>query len=163
MPAAPRRRDIDGRPAITREEIMARTGAGRSTVGYWIAHRDETEFPEPVARIGRGDYFDEATVETWWPAFQDRKRAGVTRLDDSGDPDELVGTTEVARMLGYSSPSVVHDYLHKHPGYFPEPDQLHEPGSRGPGPRRLYWHRRTVWAWARGRGVRTGGGRPPGT
>ena len=139
---------------------MTRTGAGYSTTRYWFSHRASNGHPDRLTRLDGVDYYDEVAFTTWRASFQASKRAGVSRLDDGGDPDELVGTSEVARMLGYASSAVILAYLHKQSGaerpYFPEPDHTETtPGGRV----RRYWQRRTVWSWARGRGTRTAGRR----
>ncbi|MER5604221.1 hypothetical protein ABT085_45490, partial [Streptomyces sp. NPDC002265] len=70
-----------------------------------------------------------------------------------GDPDELLGTAQVASLFGYGSIASLSSALYQ--GRIPElpaPETLQrEQGSRGPA--RKKWRRATVVAAARKRGV----------
>ena len=85
------------------------------------------------------------------------KVESLTRVDRSGDPDDLVDAAEAARMLRYSSRDVIH--ANRRLGYFPEPDAYGTAARGRPAP---LWKRSTVWA-AADRRPGMGGGHKPGT
>ncbi|MFH8492166.1 hypothetical protein [Streptomyces longisporoflavus] len=136
------------------EEFGVSTGTARRL------YRDRLQgteplFPEPVSSRGREKLFDHRAVTDWFaihrgPQVKNRlQEAGVSLR--SGDPDELLNATQVARILGYKNSSQILKYLEDHPGYFPEPDQIEELGSPGRPWRRLLWRRATVAEWAANR------------
>ena len=84
------------------------------------------------------------------------KIESLTRVDRSGDPDDLVDAAEAARMLGYANRYVIH--ANRRLRHFPEPDAY---GKAARGRRAPLWKRSTVWVAADSRqGV--GGGHKPG-
>ncbi|MFY1681666.1 hypothetical protein ACN265_09080 [Micromonospora sp. WMMD730] len=87
------------------------------------------------SRIGRGGTRATAGRPTGTPAGHP---------DRSGDPDELVGRAEAARVLGYS-----------HPNALP-PQALDRADEQSTGPsgrRRLRWRRKTLWTMLDERGA----------
>lgn len=147
---------INGRPVISRTDMAAR-GVPRTTVDGWYRDRARTGHPEKAGRIGRTDYWYEDEWTAWHEAHLRGKVESLTRVDRSGDPDDLVDAAEAARMLGYARRNVIH--ASRHLGYFPGPDAY---GKARNGRRAPLWKRSTVWAVADGRkGV--GGGHKPGT
>jgi hypothetical protein len=147
---------INGRPVISRADMAAR-GVPRTTVDGWYRDRARTGHPGKAGRIGRTDYWYEDEWTAWYEAHRRSKIGSLTRVDRSGDPDDLVDAAEAARMLGYARRNVIH--ANRHLGYFPEPDAY---GTTSKGRRAPLWKRSTVWAAAdRRQGV--GGGHKPGT
>jgi hypothetical protein len=141
---------------ISRADMAAR-GVPPSTASTWYRDKAKTGHPEKAGRIGRTDYWYEDEWTAWHQAHQRGKTESLTRVDRSGDPDDLVDATEAARMLRYSGRDVIHG--NRRLGYFPEPD-AHAPARQGrPTP---LWKRSTVWAAADGR-PGPGGGRKPGS
>jgi hypothetical protein len=141
---------------ISRADMAAR-GVPPTTVSGWYRDRARTGHPEKAGRIGRTDYWYDDEWTAWHQAHQRAKIESLTRVDRSGDPDDLVDAAEAARMLRYASRYVIH--ANRRLGYFPEPD-AHGPAARGrPAP---LWKRSTVWAAADGR-PGLGGGHRPGT
>jgi hypothetical protein len=158
MGKSPARPEVDGRPVINRADIMELSGSGRSTAARWYALREENGHPEKAARIDRVDYWFEDDWLAWYAEYRRTLKAKVTAVDHSGDPDELVGAAEAARILNYSAPQVILSYLNNNPGYFPDPDAHDDTGRGGP-----MWRRRTVWKFGEDRqGPGYRGGRPKG-
>ena len=147
---------ITGRPVISRADMAAR-GVPPTTVNGWYRDRARTGHPEKAGRIGRTDYWYKDEWIAWHEAYRRAKIDSLTRVDRSGDPDDLVDAAEAARMLRYANRYVIH--ANRRLGYFPEPD-AHGPARRGrPAP---LWRRSTVWAAADSR-PGPGGGHRPGT
>lgn len=136
---------------------MAARGAPKTTVNGWYRDRARTGHPEKAGWIGRTDYWYKDEWTAWYRARQQGKIDSLTRVDRTGDPDDLVDAAEAARILRYSSRDVIH--ANRRLGYFPEPD-AHGTTSKGrPAP---LWKRSTVWVAADSRrGM--GGGHKPGT
>jgi hypothetical protein len=156
VPELPERRVVNGRPAINRAEIMRRAGVSRDSAARWWRSRASNGHPE--ALDGGGRWFDEHAWTAWHAGYLAGKRATLTEPDLTGDRDELIDVAEFARVLGYSDPAVIRNYIAKNPGYLPEPDRTEE---RPTGLKRQ-WRREQAWQFARSRD-RRGGGRPPGT
>jgi hypothetical protein len=141
-----------GRAQLDRAGIRAFTGASAATINRWHHHRVETGFPAAAEsdRDGR---------QWWWRTdirdFHARHlatRAGsFTRLDRTGNPDELLTAPQAAKILGYIDHRSLPRLLLDHP------DQV-EPLPSGRLRRR--WYRATVWAYADGRRLRHSTGRP---
>jgi len=166
LPAAPagvvaRRRlfpipAINGRPVIGRADMAAR-GVPRTTVNGWYRDRARTGHPEKAGRIGQVDYWYEDEWTAWHEAHLRGKTESLTRVDRTGDADDLVDAAEAARMLRYANRDVIH--ANRRLGYFPGPDAY---GTTSRGRRAPLWKRSTVWAVADSRpGI--GGGHKPGT
>lgn len=134
----PERHVHEGRAVINRAELMRQLQIGESTAERWYRERAENGHPEPVHREGRRLYWDEAEAVAWAQEREAAKKATLTPVDRSGEPDELVDAEEAARILGYASPRTITSYLARNVGYFPDPDDVE--GRR--------WHRRTLWAFA---------------
>jgi hypothetical protein len=143
---------------ISRADIKAR-GVPASTADGWYRNRAGTGHPEKAGRIGRTDYWYEDEWTGWYQGHLQARTDSLTRVDREGDPDDLIDTTEAARVMGYANRHVVK--ANRRLGYFPEPD-AYGPAPRGrPGP---LWKRSTVWAAADARpGKGGGGGHKPGT
>jgi len=145
-------RVIDGRSAIDRDGVSAMTRASLATVAYWHLHRATTGFPD-LAMV------DQSGRQWWWQdevqTFQTRYRAarasGLTSVDRSGDPDELLTAPQAARVLGYRS----HRNLTRQ--LLDRADQIRVLPS---GRLRRRWRRATVWAYADERPDHTSSGRP---
>ena len=146
---------INGRPVISRADMAAR-GVPPGTVNGWYRDRARIGHPEKAGRIGRTDYWYEDEWTAWHEAYLRGKVESLTRVDRSGDPDDLVDAAEAARMLGYANRYVIH--ANRRLGQFPEPDGYGKAARGRPAP---LWKRSTVWAVADSRqGV--GGGHKPG-
>lgn len=134
----------EGRTLCTRRALARQTGVSSRYLQSLHSQRAESGHPDAVLRRGRSDYFDREAFHVWWEAVQAAQRASLTAVDRSGDPDELVGLTEAARVLGYRDAGTLRAYLSRNQGYFPEADATDPDGHR------LY-HRRTLWEFAESR------------
>lgn len=147
------KRTIDGRTALDRPGVAAHTGAAYSTVNHWHRHRAKFGFPAGFTHDG-GEWFWLDDIEAFHAAHLLAKRAELTKVDRTGHRDELVGSGEAARILGYGSYRNLPDTL------LDCPDRTEElPDGRI----RRFWYRRTVWAVADARTGRQSTGRTPGT
>jgi predicted DNA-binding transcriptional regulator AlpA len=128
-----------GRRLVDRAELVDRLGMTEQTLARLYSQRASTGHPDSVGRAGRRLLWDLDEMRAWAAARLEAKRAGMTPLDRSGDPDELVDVDEAARVLGYANRRTIDSYLARRGrGYFPEPDE--SAGRR--------WRRRTLWAFA---------------
>jgi hypothetical protein len=109
------------------------------------AARADTGHPEIAYLSPSGrPWFDLQHMIEWARAWDERKKSGLTEVDRTGDPDELLDIHEAAALLGFSSFRTIASYRSRNVGYFPEPDMT-TPGRRGPMP---LWTRRTLWTWS---------------
>lgn len=146
---APARIVRAGRSLVTRAEIARLSGVAKSTLAALYSHRGKTGHPPVVHTHPEYGtlYFDEEETLRWHRGRQGLgNKVRVAGVRHSGDPDELVTSTEAARILGYG-PATIRGYLARYPGYFPWPDEIQSlPGGR----ERKLWRRATVWAFASG-------------
>lgn len=127
------------RRLVDRAELVDRLGMTEQTLSRLYSQRASTGHPDAAGRDGRRLLWALEEVSAWVAARLEAKRAGMTPLDRSGDPDELVDVDEAARVLGYANRRTIDSYLARRGrGYFPEPD---DPDGRR-------WRRRTLWAFA---------------
>jgi predicted DNA-binding transcriptional regulator AlpA len=136
--AEPRQKVVEGRALLSRAELARRLNMREQTLADLYAARETSGHPQAVHREGRRLYWDEAEAVAWAQEREAAKKATLTPVDRSGEPDELVDAEEAARILGYASPRTITSYLARNVGYFPDPDDVE--GRR--------WHRRTLWAFA---------------
>lgn len=147
------RRTFDNNVALDRDGVAAYTGAARSTVDHWYHHRARFGFPNGFLREGIR-WFRLKDITAFHSAHQAAKLAVLTTVDRSGDPDELVGSGEAAKIFGYGSYRNLPDELRD------RPDDVEILAS---GRLRRRWYRRTVWDIADARTGRRSTGRTPGT
>lgn len=136
------RRVVDGRVLLSRAELARRSKTPERHLARWWAERAENGHPAGV-RFGRKLYHDQELWLAWYDTLQAHRRAGLTVIDRSGDSDELVGLTEAARVLGYTSTSTIPKYRERN--QFVEPDHTETSPSGREVPR---WRRRTLWDFA---------------
>ncbi|MFM9499746.1 hypothetical protein ACKI1Q_39930 [Streptomyces galilaeus] len=156
LPAAVLEADQD--ELLTKREVAKLLGYTRtSTIDAYFRDRPGY-FPEPDEDAD-GPMWRRGTIVTWAgnrPGKGRRSSAPATSLPPvpvDGDPDELLGTTEVASLFGYGSVASFSSALYQgRIPELPEPETLErEEGSRGGA--RKKWRRATVVAAARTRGV----------
>jgi hypothetical protein len=144
---------IGRKVALDRAGAAEHLGVAYTTVNHWCTHRNRFGFPTGFTLDGK-DWFWREDIEAFHRAHQAAKLAELTTVDRRGDPDELVGTGEAARILGYSSYNNLPDALHDCP------DDIELLPS---GRVRRRWYRRTIWVLADARTGRQSTGRTPGT
>jgi hypothetical protein len=118
-----------------------------------MRHRRATGFPDGFTHEG-GEWFWLDDIAALHAAHLAAKLGELTRVDRGGDPDELVGSGEAARIMGYASYRNLPVELYGNP----DDDEILADGRR-----RKYWYRRTVWAVADARTGRQSTGRIPGS
>jgi len=148
-------REINGRLAINRAGLAQRWDISVATLDRRIANDRPPAPVTEAAANGRQKWWwwlDEA--DPWMQGFEDRKRAALTPVDRSGDPDELLNSAQAARVLGYQGPDSLH------PDFLALADDVEQLPS---GNQRRRWRRRTVWTYAENRTGRGGTGAPRGS
>ncbi len=148
------RRTFGTRIALDRAGVAAHTAASRSTVNYWHLHRQRTGFPDAFTDDTGAEWFWQDEIDAFHAAHRKAKLAVLTRVDRNGDPNELVGSGEAAKILRYGSYRNLPDELRD------QPDDIE---ILSDGRLRRRWYRRTVWAIADARTGRQSTGRTPGT
>ncbi|OIJ99012.1 hypothetical protein BIV25_10925 [Streptomyces sp. MUSC 14] len=150
--------EADQDELLTKREVARILGYTRtSTIDGYFRDRPGY-FPEPDEDAD-GPMWRRGTIVAWAanrPGKGRRSSAPTPALPEvsaDGDPDALLGTAEVASLLGYSSTASFSSALYQgRIPELPEPDALEkEEGSRGRA--RKKWRRATVVAAARIRGV----------
>jgi hypothetical protein len=146
--------DNDEPEKLDRAGIAGRLGVPLRTVDNWIANSPANGFP---SRLPGSTRFNAKAIDRWWQQHQQAATSGLTAVDRSGDPDELVTKAEASRIMGYTD--VRHlDNSSVLPKLLARVDD--ETGLPSGGVRR-WWKRSTVWAVADERTGRRG--RPPGS
>jgi hypothetical protein len=116
----PARITRDGRTLITRAELGRITGLSEQHLAGLYSQRAENGHPEAALRESQWLYFDELACREWHDRYRQAKVATLTEVDRSGDPDELVGIREAARLLGYAHKQSIDSYRARNIGYFPD-------------------------------------------
>jgi predicted DNA-binding transcriptional regulator AlpA len=156
LPAAVLEADQD--ELLTKREVAQLLGYTQtSTINAYFRDRPDY-FPEPDQDID-GPMWRRGTIVAWATSRPGKGRrrsapgAALPQVPVEGDPEELLGTAEVASLLGYGSVASFSSVLYQGGlPELPEPDALvKEEGSRGRA--RKKWRRATVVAAARTRGV----------
>jgi hypothetical protein len=146
------RRRRHGRIQIDRAGVARLTGASYKTIVYWYSNRQRTGFPN-VAEVGihGRHWYWLGEVRTFASSYQDSKR--FTTVDRAGHAEDLIGSPEAARVLGYrhrrSLPALLLDH----------PDHTETLPS---GRVRRRWRRHRVWDFADTRHLRHSTGHPRG-
>jgi predicted DNA-binding transcriptional regulator AlpA len=156
LPAAVLEADQD--ELLTKREVANLLGYTRtSTIDAYFRDRPGY-FPEPDEDVD-GPKWRRGTIVAWASNRPGKGRrasapaAALPQVPADGDPDELLGTAEVASLLGYSSAASFSSALYQgRIPELPEPDAL-EKTEGGRGRARKKWRRATVVAAARQRGV----------
>ncbi|GGY71124.1 hypothetical protein GCM10010363_60340 [Streptomyces omiyaensis] len=154
---------IGGRQWANRDDLIAHTGYSRTTIADLWRDRETNGHPQPRL-IHRVMHWD---LEEWTGWFEQHRQQSAapsskpdpaSRVDRSGDPDELLPPAAQARLLGVD-PSRITQYGKKPPAGWPEPAYVEQLPTRT----REYRTRRQLWEFADGNpAFGTAGGRPPG-
>ncbi|MFI1176821.1 hypothetical protein [Streptomyces melanogenes] len=150
--------EADQDELLTKREVAALLGDTRtSTIDAYFRDRPGY-FPQPDEDIDT-PMWRRGTIVAWANSRPGKGRRGpapAAALPDvpvEGDPDELLGTAEVASLLGYGSAASFSSALSQgRIPELPEPDTLQREEGRRGGARKK-WRRSTVLAAARERGV----------
>ncbi|MER5402625.1 hypothetical protein [Streptomyces sp. NPDC002599] len=153
--------DADQDELLTKREVAKVLGYTRtSTIDAYFRDRPGY-FPEPDEDV-EGPMWRRGTIVAWVAGRPGKGRRSsasgapgpaLPAVSAEGDPDELLGTVEVASLFGYGSVASFSSALYQgRIPELPEPEVLErEEGSRGGA--RKKWRRAVVVAAARERGV----------
>jgi len=141
---------VDGKLVLDRAGVADRLGTHLSRVDAFIAAAPDNGFPEPVD----GRWFSAEDIDAYAVAKQQQQHDNLTKIDYTGDPDDLVTKAEAARIAGYSSPTNLNNssLLDTLLALNNEEHNSTMPTGRP----RLRWPRRTVWHAAEQRTGRPG-------
>ncbi len=113
---------------VTRSELMARYGLGRSTLEKWYRDRAATGHPEPAGRVGRELAWDAAAWEAWY-----------TARSDARPPANLATRDELAAAHGLSRHRLKQLWADREHNGHPAPARRHG--------KALYWDAAAWAAW----------------
>ncbi|WP_043469296.1 hypothetical protein [Kitasatospora sp. MBT66] len=150
-----------GRTRYSRTDLRRVHGLSESTLQNLWVNRESNG--HPAAEIIDGVmHWDSVEWATWHHELQRSRAAANTtnapKLD--GDPEEMVGPAEAAKICGFADSTTVSHYVKTPPEGWPDPDDWDELPTR----RRPKWKRWRLWQYLadrKGRGH--AGGRPTGT
>ncbi|NUK25170.1 hypothetical protein HRW08_21330 [Streptomyces lunaelactis] len=152
--------DDDQDKLLTAAEVTALLGYSSPSTIYWYLLNVPGYFPEPDETID-GKKWRLGTIVQWVQSRPGKRRAGTVRtakalptVSAEGDPDELLGTAEVAALLGFKSVQTFSSSLYQ--GNLPE---LEGPDAKVPGLRGQQlnkWRRERVLTAVKRRGSSPG-------
>ncbi|MEV6527386.1 hypothetical protein AB0M43_36230 [Longispora sp. NPDC051575] len=136
--------------------------AGKSlpTIDKWYANRATTGFPERIPGTGT---WDGDEVDAWVKDYEAQRATQLTAVDATGDPDELLTTTGVAKVFGYKTGNSLRQSTDR--GVWADLlANVDEVTELAGGKVRRKWKRSTALRIAGARQlIAAGGGRPVGT
>ncbi len=148
-----------GRVLYSRADLSRVHGLSvRSLVSLW-SDRANNGHPPVTATIDGVMRWDGVEWAKWYHELQRQRAAAATthapKLD--GDPEDMVGPAEAAKVCGFASSNTVSHYVNDPPEGWPPPDDWDELPTR----RRPKWKRWRLWKYVAERKVRGhAGGRP---
>jgi predicted DNA-binding transcriptional regulator AlpA len=151
--------EADQDQLLAKQEVAVLLGyTSTATIDAYFRDRPDY-FPQPDQDGGDGAHWRRGTIVTWATNRPGKGRRGsapsapMPEVSADGDPDELLGTAEVAALLGYGSvPSFSSALSQGRIPELPQPEATEKKkGGRGRPSRK--WRRATVVAAARRRGV----------
>ncbi|WP_246561934.1 hypothetical protein [Streptomyces roseirectus] len=150
-----------GRTLYSRADLRKVHNISESTLQNLWTDRENNGHPPVTATLDGVMHWDGDTWAKWHHELQRRRAAASTtnppKLD--GDPEELVGPAEAAKICGFADSTTVSHYVKNPPEGWPEPDDWDILPTR----RRPKWKRWRLWQYLadrKGRGH--AGGRPKG-
>ncbi|WP_051795459.1 hypothetical protein [Streptomyces sp. NRRL S-87] len=147
---------VEGRQWANREDLIKHSGYSRTTIADLWRDRETNGHP-PARTIDRVMHWD---LEQWTTWFEQSRQAPAveSKVDRSGDPDELLAPAAQARVLGVDT-SRITQYGKKPPAGWPDPAYIEQLPTRT----REYRTRRQLWEFAdKNPAFGTVGGRPSG-
>ncbi|OEJ20899.1 hypothetical protein BGK67_35280 (plasmid) [Streptomyces subrutilus] len=141
----------------SREDLLERTGAGRSTLELLWKERSSNGHPEPEKVVGNTMYWNPKTWDAWYDSYR-AGQAWRTDVDFSGNADDLISLSDAARVL-HMEPTSITKYPVRPPKHWPAPA---EETRTDKGFIKRKYRRGDIWKYAELR-ERGGGGRPAGT
>ncbi|MFD9441877.1 hypothetical protein ACFWBR_27505 [Streptomyces sp. NPDC060006] len=151
--------EADQDELLSKREVAKLLGyASTATIDAYFRDRPDY-FPPPDHDSVDGPHWRRGTIVAWATSRPGKGRrrsaasAPLPEVSADGDPDELLGTAEVAALLGYGSVASFSSALSQgRVPELPEPDSVEKKkGARGRPSRK--WRRAAVVAVARRRGV----------
>ncbi|MFJ4800147.1 hypothetical protein [Streptomyces murinus] len=150
-----------GRTLHSRADLGKAHSISESTLQNLWTDRENNGHPPVTETIDGVMHWDSAVWTAWYHEHQRKRAAAATtnrpKLD--GDPEDLVGPAEAARVCGFADTATVSHYVNQPPEGWPDPDGWDELPTR----RRPKWKRWRLWQYVadrKGRGH--AGGRPKG-
>lgn len=151
-------RTLHGRAVVDRAEAAAMLGISLSHLARLYRERSTTGFPE---RADGTSWYAEDIAAYELPRERARRDAGAA-VDRTGDPDELVDTPTVAKILGYRDRTSL---TGQNRIWSLLLQRVDDESLTASGRKRRRWKRRTVWEIADSRTGKGAAhtGRPAGT
>lgn len=154
-----------GRTLYSRADLRRVHGISEPTLQNLWTDRENNGHPPVADTIDGVMHWDGDVWATWHHELQRQRAAASTtnppKLD--GDPEEMVGPAEAAKVCGFADSTTVSHYVKNPPDGWPEPDDWDELPTR----RRPKWKRWRLWQYLanrKGRGhARRTAHRPPRT
>lgn len=145
----------------SRADLRKAHNISEPTLQSLWTNREKNGHPDVAETIDGVMHWDGEVWATWHHELQRQRAAANTtnppKLD--GDPEEMVGPAEAAKVCGFSDSATVSHYVKNPPEGWPEPDDWDELPTRD----RPKWKRWRLWQYLadrKGRGH--AGGRPTG-
>ncbi|MEU3607074.1 hypothetical protein AB0E83_16740 [Streptomyces sp. NPDC035033] len=130
----------------SRDDLIREHHVSRAKLASLWADRATNGHP-PATRIGRTQYWDAQEWADWYARQQGSARSIRTEVDEeaaAGDPEELIGSSAFARILGHRDHSWVAKAVVAPPPGFPEPADWGDPVAR----KRPKWRRADAVTYA---------------
>ncbi|MDV5145487.1 hypothetical protein R1T08_15010 [Streptomyces sp. SBC-4] len=150
-----------GRTLYSRADLREVHKISEPTLQNLWSDRENNHHPPVAETIGGVMHWDGDVWARWHHELQRQRAAANTtnppQLD--GDPEDLVGPAEAAKVCGFADSATVSHYVKNPPEGWPAPDDWDELPTR----RRPKWKRWRLWQYLadrKGRGH--AGGRPKG-
>jgi len=150
----------NGRTLYSRADLHKAHGISVPTLQNLWTDRENNGHP-PAETVSGVMHWDEAVWVPWHREYlRARAAAATTNTPDlSGDPEDLLGPTEAAKVCGFASSDTISGYMKNPPEGWPAPDDW----DRLPTRDRPKWKRWKLWAYVADRpGRGHAGGRPRG-
>ncbi|SCK61692.1 MULTISPECIES: hypothetical protein [unclassified Streptomyces] len=138
-------RKVEGRLLHSRADLRQLHGISQQTLQNLWTDRANNGHPDFVDTIDGVMHWDANEWATWHHKLQRQRAEGTTTRSPKleGDPEEMVGPAEAAKVCGFSDSATVSHYVKNPPKGWPAPDDWDELPTR----RRPKWKRATLWQY----------------